>query len=448
MSDNTPLRQAKTPKGMRDWPPERMAILDHVFPTVAAIFKRHGAVPLDTPVMELKSTLLGKYGEDSKLIYDLADQGGEQLSLRYDLTVPFARYLASNKISTIRRYHIGKVYRRDNPAMTRGRFREFFQCDFDIAGTYAPMMPDAECVRIVCEIMDALPELGSYTVKLNHRGLLDGIFEMCGVPEEKFRPICSAVDKLDKLPWKDVRSEMMDKGLEASVADAIGEYVQMKGTLSEMVAQLRAKPLATANTRASTAVEEMSILATYLEAARGQTRGKLSFDLSLARGLDYYTGMILEVVMDDANVGSICGGGRYDNLVGMFSKNQVPSVGFSVGIERILAAIEERVQGMRPKATQVMVCSIGNVPVVERFRVASMLWDAGIATELEHKSMPKIKQQLAYASSIGCPFAVIMGESELASNSVQLKDLRTQTPENVARDQLVDILKQRLSGTQ
>lgn len=149
-------------------------------------------------IFNLQEVLTGKYGEDSKLIYDLKDQGGEILSMRYDLTVPLARYLAMNKISSIKRYHIAKVYRRDNPAMTRGRYREFYQCDFDIAGTYDPMLADAECVKIVAEVLDTL-DIGDYVIKLNHRQLLDGMFEACGVPASSFRAICSAVDKLDKV---------------------------------------------------------------------------------------------------------------------------------------------------------------------------------------------------------------------------------------------------------
>jgi len=151
-------------------------------------------------VFELKDTLTGKYGEDSKLIYDLADQGGEICSLRYDLTVPFARYLAQNAIQNIKRYHIAKVYRRDQPAMTKGRMREFYQCDFDIAGVYDPMLPDAEVLRVIKEVFEGLPDWkGKFTIKINHRKILDGIFQICGVPQEKIRTISSAVDKLDKV---------------------------------------------------------------------------------------------------------------------------------------------------------------------------------------------------------------------------------------------------------
>lgn len=174
--------------------------------------------------------MAGKYGEDSKLIYDLADQGGEITSLRYDLTVPFARYLAMTNTQSIKRYHIAKVYRRDNPQIQRGRMREFYQCDFDIAGSYDEMIPDAEVLRIAAEIFQSLGWAGRYTIKINHRKILDGMFQVCGVPKEKLRMISSAVDKLDKSPWAEVKKEMVEeKGLEEAVADKIGEYVKHKG---------------------------------------------------------------------------------------------------------------------------------------------------------------------------------------------------------------------------
>uniref|UniRef100_A0A2K5U1D0 Histidine--tRNA ligase, cytoplasmic n=1 Tax=Macaca fascicularis TaxID=9541 RepID=A0A2K5U1D0_MACFA len=196
----------KTPKGTRDYSPRQMAVREKVFDVIIRCFKRHGAEVIDTPVFELKETLTGKYGEDSKLIYDLKDQGGELLSLRYDLTVPFARYLAMNKLTNIKRYHIAKVYRRDNPAMTRGRYREFYQCDFDIAGNFDPMIPDAECLKIMCEILSSL-QIGDFLVKVNDRRILDGMFAICGVSDSKFRTICSSVDKLDKVSWEEVKNE-------------------------------------------------------------------------------------------------------------------------------------------------------------------------------------------------------------------------------------------------
>jgi len=188
----------KTAKGTRDFQPDQMAIREKVMKKIVDVFKCHGAVTIDTPVFELKEVLTGKYGEDSKLIYDLKDQGGEILAMRYDLTVPFARYCAMNKIMNIKRYQIAKVYRRDNPSISRGRYREFYQCDFDIAGQYDPMVPDAECVKIVKDILKAM-EVGNFVIKVNHRQILDGIFEVCGVATDMFRTICSSVDKLDKV---------------------------------------------------------------------------------------------------------------------------------------------------------------------------------------------------------------------------------------------------------
>ncbi|XP_039281025.1 histidine--tRNA ligase isoform X2 [Nilaparvata lugens] len=284
----------KTAKGTRDYDPKAMALRNSVLDKIVKVFKRHGAETIDTPVFELKEVLTGKYGEDSKLIYDLADQGGEILSLRYDLTVPFARYVAMNKISSIKRYHIARVYRRDNPSMQKGRYREFYQCDFDIAGSYDPMLPDAECLRVVSEILSDL-KLNSYVIKVNHRLLLDGIFETCGVPAEKFRTICSAVDKLDKSPWTEVKQEMVDeKGLPAEVADRIGEYVRMNGGL-DLIDKLAGDVGLMTSQSATAGLAAMRLLLKYVD-LYGIT-DRISFDLSLARGLDYYTGVIYEAVL-------------------------------------------------------------------------------------------------------------------------------------------------------
>nr|XP_031528190.1 histidine--tRNA ligase, cytoplasmic isoform X3 [Vicugna pacos] len=253
----------KTPKGTRDYSPRQMAVREKVFEVIISCFKRHGAEVIDTPVFELKETLTGKYGEDSKLIYDLKDQGGELLSLRYDLTVPFARYLAMNKLTNIKRYHIAKVYRRDNPAMTRGRYREFYQCDFDIAGQFDPMIPDAECLKIMCEILSSL-QIGDFLVKVNDRRILDGMFAICGVPDSKFRTICSSVDKLDKVSWEEVKNEMVgEKGLTPEVADRIGDYVQQHGGVS-LVKQLLQDPKLSQNKQALEGLGDLKLLFEYL----------------------------------------------------------------------------------------------------------------------------------------------------------------------------------------
>ena len=406
-----------------------MVIRDKIFNAITDVFKRHGAVTIDTPVFELKEILAGKYGEDSKLIYDLADQGGEICSLRYDLTVPFARWLAMNRdVQNIKRYHVAKVYRRDQPAMTKGRMREFYQCDIDIAGSYDAMLPDAEIVRITTEIFEGLGWNGRYTIKLNHRKILDGIFEVCGVPTDKIRTISSAVDKLDKLSWQEVRREMTEeKGLAPEVTDRIGEYVVLNGQ-RDLLKTLQADDKLTVNESMKAGLADMELLFDYLEAFNALSN--VSFDLSLARGLDYYTGVIFETVTEGSaplattstaaaappkpskkpskngadfdedrpsdpsvGVGSVAAGGRYDDLVGMFSgKTQIPCVGISFGVDRIFSVTkarmeaEKKAEDVRNNEVDCYVMAFGGKGFTgllkERLSVCATLWQAGIKVYL------------------------------------------------------------------
>ena len=352
----------KIAKGARDFGPEQMRIREQAFTAIRRVFKRHGGVEIDTPVFELKELLTGKYGEDSKLIYDLADQGGELLSLRYDLTVPFARFLAMRSVGNIKRYHIAKVYRRDQPQAARGRYREFYQCDFDIAGSFSPMVPDAEVITVATEILSELP-IGQFSIKLNHRKLLDAIFEISGVPTDKFRPICSAVDKLDKMSWEEVKKEMVEeKGLAPEAADRIADFVLHSGSPKELWAKFTETKLFGDHPEANAAMAELKLLFDYLD-AMGSLQ-YVSFDMSLARGLDYYTGVIYEAVLINGAVavGSIAAGGRYDNLVGMFSPAgvQTPCVGVSIGVERVFAIMEKKAEELNIMQTSGIQVGLAN----------------------------------------------------------------------------------------
>jgi len=445
----------KTAKGTRDYNPAQMTIRDKVFKKIVDIFKVHGAETLETPVFELKDVLTGKYGEDSKLIYDLKDQGGEILALRYDLTVPFARYCAMNKVNNIKRYHIAKVYRRDNPSIARGRLREFYQCDFDIAGAYDAMLPDAECVKIVNEILSSV-NVGKFVIKVNHRMILDGIFEVCGVAKDMFRSICSAVDKLDKSPWDEVRKEMVDeKGLDEAAADRIGEYVRMSGGL-ELIDKLMESDLAKSKT-AKQGLEDMKLLLRYCDLY--DCGENVSFDLSLARGLDYYTGVIYEAVLvGDATdssgelitVGSVAGGGRYDGLVGMFDpKNRsVPCVGVSIGIERLFSIMEANLTKdsakVRTSETQVYVITAQKNLMEERMKIITSLWSQGIKTEHSYKKNPKMLNQLQFCEDNGIPLAIVIGESELAAGIVKLRCITSREEVEVKREELLVTIQQRL----
>ncbi|KAH7301584.1 hypothetical protein KP509_23G033300 [Ceratopteris richardii] len=423
-----------------------MAIREKVFGIVTGVFKRHGGVAIDTPVFELKETLTGKYGEDSKLIYDLADQGGELSSLRYDLTVPFARYLATKKLTSMRRYHIAKVYRRDNPA--RGRFREFYQCDFDIAGQYELMVPDFEILKIATELLDKL-NIGSYEVKLNHRRLLDGMLEICGVPAEKFRTICSSIDKLDKLPWEDVKKEVQDKGLSEEAADKIGTLVVKRGKPLELLEELmRDDSPFRGNAASEQALSEMKQLFSYMEV--GKCLDRYVFDLSLARGLDYYTGVIFEAVFTGTvKMGSIAAGGRYDDLVGMFSGLQVPAVGMSLGIERVFAIMEEQSSqvAVRKTQTDVLVLGIGKSLWNVVIAIANELWELEIGTEFKCVAPGKIKKNLSDASDKDCiPWVVLVGQDELDQGVVKLRNMSEKIEEEISRDGLAAIIQTRIAS--
>ncbi|KAJ7077592.1 histidine-tRNA ligase [Mycena crocata] len=465
----------KTAKGTRDYGPAEMFCRETIERTVKECFTTFGGSCLDTPVFERKDILAGKYGEDAKLIFDLMDQGGEQLALRYDHTVPLARYLAMSGATSpqSKLWQVGKVYRRDSPVVSKGRMREFSQADFDISGVWDPMIPDGEIISLVCTILTKL-DVGEFTIRINHRKILDGIFEVCGVPTDKIRMISSAVDKLDKLPWAEVKKEMtVDKGLDPAVADKIGEYVKYKGGPS-LLEQLQADEALMANADAKQGITDMGLLFTYLRIYG--VLDKISFDLSLARGLDYYTGIIYEAVVEasappgfkasatanadapastpapkkkskkpkadeeeeeidesQVGVGSIAAGGRYDGLVGMFTAAasadgkkgaNLPCIGISIGLDRIFALVWPKwaEKGGRCKETMVYVMAAGDGLLEERIGLVRELRDSGIKTDFLAKKKPKFTAQFAAGEQDEVPFAVILGAEELKSGDVRVKE--------------------------
>jgi histidyl-tRNA synthetase len=349
------------------------------------------------------------------------------------------------------------------------------------------MVPDSEVITIMCEILTEL-EVGQFQVKLNHRQILDGIFQVCGVPEDNIRPISSAVDKLDKLPWADVKKEMVEeKNLAPEVADKIGEYVKLSGG-AELCEKLEQDEVLMANTSAKQGVALMKVLFKYLEIF--QVADKVKFDLSLARGLDYYTGVIYEAVLTDldeptpeeraaaaaaaakkssskndedddsqARVGSIAAGGRYDNLVGMFAQGakknsslQIPCVGVSIGVERVFSILLKRskLEEVKANQAQVYVIAVGDGLLEERMKLASELWKAGIPTEFAYKAKPKLQNQFSYCDKERIPYSVIIGQGELEKGVVKIKNMASKVKEEgdgveVNRTDLVKELLARLT---
>ena len=435
--------KVKVVKGARDFLPFQMAIRDKAFKIITDVFKKHGAVEIDTPVFELKETLMGKYGEDSKLIYDLNDQGGELLSLRYDLTVPFARFMAVNNLPSIKRFHIGKVYRRDNPQMSRGRYREFYQCDFDIAGpNYGKMIPEADVLKVVVEILTQLP-VGGFNIKLNHRLLLDAIVNLSGIKDDLYKAVCSSVDKLDKEEWTTVKKELIEKGITEEQSEKLWSFVQLKDKPKALLEKLNTNNELLSNKKGKTALEELAILFDYLEIL--DIDKYCTFDLSLARGLDYYTGLIYETVLTDTDkVGSISGGGRYDDLVGMFSGKQIPAVGVSIGIERIFNILEEKYKNstdIRSVETEVFVAVIGKNLTKERFKVLKELWDNDIKAEILYNENPRMDKQMDYTVNNKIPFMVFIGENELKENKLKIKCMANGTEMMIERGKLIEEIK-------
>ncbi|KAM0675766.1 hypothetical protein GVAV_000541 [Gurleya vavrai] len=220
----------RTPKGTTDYSPKESLITENIISKTIKIYKKHGATSIDTPTFELKSILTNKYGDDSKLIFDLADQGGDICALRYDLTVSFARYIAMNRIQKIKRYQIGKVFRRDQPAITKGKFREFLQCDFDIAGEYSKMIPDAEVIKIAFECLESF-QLGDFVIKVNHRKILGAIFDTAGIKKDLHGAICSTVDKIDKMSKEEIRKEFLSKGINEKQILIVEKYIAINGDI-------------------------------------------------------------------------------------------------------------------------------------------------------------------------------------------------------------------------
>ncbi|KAI6233108.1 Histidine--tRNA ligase [Aphelenchoides fujianensis] len=448
--------QLKTPKGTRDFGLKQTYVREQVIDVLKEIFRKHGAGSIETPVFELREILMGKYGEEGgKLVYDLADQGGEACSLRYDLTVPFARYVAMNKITNIKRYQIAKVYRRDQPVMTKGRYREFYQCDFDIAGQYASMVPDAEVLKIADEVMRIL-QLGAYEIRLNHRALLEGIFELAGVAEKDFKTVSSSIDKLDKVEWAEVEKELVDeKKIDRAAVEKLKEHVlaRLNGTNANNE-QLLERFASLENPKVKTAVNELQLLLKYCRLY--ECAENVVFEPSLARGLDYYTGAIYEVVVTEFSfstadpapapvnskaetpeesgpIGSVAAGGRYDKLVGMFMETSGKK-------EARRRPAEEH----RTSFTQVYVASAGKDLRDKRMELTATLWKAGIRAEHSDKPNPKPLDQYQYCEKNGIPWIVMIGESELERGVCKVRDVKSKEEIEVEIRNVEELLDQRL----
>lgn len=440
------------PKGTRDFSPVEMARRNYIFDTIRTVFRLYGYNPVETPAMENLSTLMGKYGEEGdKLLFKILNSGEylknvdspeltdvnypkltskiSEKGLRYDLTVPFARYVVQHRNELqmpFKRYQIQPVWRADRPQ--KGRYREFYQCDADVVGSDS-LINEIELLQMVDEVFRRLNI--RVILKLNNRKVLAGIAELIGHPD-KIIDITTAIDKLDKIGLEKVNEEMLERGLSQEAVDRLQPILAISGTLDQRLSQL--ETLLASSETGSLGVKELKTVINGVTAL-GLT-AELDLDVSLARGLNYYTGTIIEVKAADAQIGSISGGGRYDNLTGVFGMPGLSGVGVSFGADRIydvLLTLDLFPAEAKATATTVLFANFGEAEAAMSLRLAKELRAAGVAAEVYPDSV-KMKKQMGYADTSAIPFVAIIGESELAEGKVTLKNMSTGEQSSVNAD--------------
>lgn len=418
-----PVITPRTLKGFRDLLPAQALAREQVLQTARQVYRSYGFAPIDTPALEYLEILTGKGSEETdKQLYRFTDHGNRQVGMRFDLTVPFARFAAQHigAIGTpFKRYHLATVWRGENTQ--RGRYREFMQCDFDTIGTTSPVA-DLETVLVVHDLLEAIG-LERFTIRLNDRRILSGILQTLGLTEQT-TVVLRGLDKLGKQPAEAVARELTGHGIPAAAADRLLSLAGLSGTATDVLAGL--EPLVGAAEVGQAGIKALANLFTGLAAA-GVPAGRVLIDPVIARGLDYYTGIVLESFLDEMpGLGSICSGGRYDNLAGLYTKQQLPGVGASLGIDRLLAGLEERgqLEGAETPA-DIFLAHFDHAHVADYLRIAAALRAAGMAVDF-FPEPKKLGQQLKWAGKKGFRLALVIGSDEFASGTAQVKHLATQ----------------------
>lgn len=443
MADGQKKIQPRTLKGFRDYLPEAAIPREWLIDTARRVYRSFGFVPIDTPALEYLEILTGKGGEETdKQMYRFEDAGGRQVAMRFDLTIPFARFSAQHigKLGTpFKRYHVGPVWRGENTQ--RGRYREFMQCDFDTIGTES-LASDAESLMVIHELLVACG-FESFTIRINNRKVLSGLLERLEL-EDRSTAVLRALDKLDKLGPEGVAAELQSAaGATAEQATRLLELASLSGSNDEVLEQLY--PLVE---KSELGLDGCHALRDTLAAARaaGVSEERVKLDVSIARGLDYYTGIVFETFLDELpGIGSVCSGGRYDNLAELYTKQRLPGVGASLGVDRLLAAMEElgKIEGGSCTARVFMPYFVADS--FERyFALCSELRRGGIDVEL-YPEPKKLGAQLKYADRRGFSLAVIIGEDEWIRSEAQVKDLATGESASVPFGELGEAIQTRLS---
>lgn len=446
------IQKPTIPKGTRDFSPVEMSRRNYIFDTIRTVFRRYGYEPLETPTMENLSTLMGKYGEEGdKLLFKvlnsgdftkgvtMTEQNAARLAtqicekgLRYDLTVPFARYVVQhqNEITfPFKRFQIQPVWRADRPQ--KGRYREFYQCDVDVVGT-ASLLCEVELIQIVQDVFAALG--ARVQLKINNRKILFGIAETIGFAD-KMVDITVAIDKLDKIGIEAVNTELAERGLTEEAIAKIQPILMLNGTNREKLTQLRA--IIGGSTTGIRGIEEVSTIFDYTDTL-GVTL-PVELDLSLARGLNYYTGAIFEVKAVDYQIGSISGGGRYDDLTGIFGLPNTSGVGISFGADRIYDVLLglDLFPAETSQSVKAMFVNFDGTEQLEALRLLQALRTAGVSSEI-YPEAAKMKKQFDYATRKGIPYMIFVGSEEVASRTATIKNINTGEQSTISFDQITE----------
>ncbi len=425
--------RAQILKGFRDYLPAMMAHRLRLMDTARRVFESFGFEPLETPLLEYSEVLLGKYGDEGeKQFYRFTDHGGRDVCLRYDLTVPLSRVVAMypELPRPFKRYQIGTVFRGEHPK--RGRFREFTQCDVDIVGSASPTA-DAECIAVGTALLDAIG-VRDYVLRVNHRQILNALFAGAGVRDpQAMAAIFRIVDKLDKVGQPAVAEELSRTGLGADAVERITTFLGLRGTLSSVMAELQRYG----------GGDDLGGVAALREvlahvAAFGVPLDRIEIDVSIARGIDYYTGLVYETVLKEKpELGSIMSGGRYDHLIELLAERPVPAVGISMGLDRLVAALDELGELPPPAATaRVLVVAFGRDGFAASQAIARTLRQGGVPAEVSHEHA-KVGPQYKYADRRAIPYVLVQGDDERARGVVKLKELATGGERETTLDQAV-----------
>ena len=440
------------PKGTRDFLPVETARRNYIFDTVRNVYKKYGYAPIETPAMENLSTLLGKYGDEGdKLLFKILNSGDTfagataddlhnsaalalktcEKGLRYDLTVPFARFVVQHQndiVFPFKRYQLQPVWRADRPQ--KGRYREFYQCDADVIGS-ASLLNEVELLQIIDEVFSRLDM--AVVIKLNNRKVLSGVAEIMG-EADKFTELTVAIDKIEKTGRDAVEAELLAKGIAATAIEKLQPVLTLSGSPQEKLTALQttlaASPVGLAG------IAELQKIWDYLQAI--PLRQTIELDLSLARGLNYYTGAIFEVKATNVEIGSICGGGRYDDLAGIFGLPNVSGVGISFGADRIYDVLLQlnKFPATAAESTRILFFNLGDAEERQALQYVQQLRARGVVAEL-YPDRHKLKKQFDYAGRRGIPFAAIVGEDELTRGVISLKDLQSGVQQSIPFNEVI-----------